>query len=238
MNSNYQQSLALSKQRLRSRVAAVAGTVLLAAGIAACAPSAASGPIASAPTGAPVAATAAAVQPATAVQAATSAPTARPAAVATATGAGAASTAASSPASTAAAPTTPVAAAQASTVTKLNLNTATAAEFLKVPGVGNQMLREFQEYKPYTSILQFRREIGKYVDAQTVAAYEQYVYVPISVASADAATLQQIPGLDATEAAALIAGRPYASGEAFLSKLAGYVSPAELAAARSYLGTP
>ena len=123
----------------------------------------------------------------------------------------------------------------AATTSKLNLNSATAADFLKVPNVGSNMVREFMEYRPYTTILQFRREIGKYVSAQQVAEYEQYVYVPIDVNSADAATLQQIPGVDATVAAQLMAARPYASNDAFLQSLAKYVSAAGLAAAKAYL---
>ena len=84
------------------------------------------------------------------------------------------------------------------------------------------MVREFQEYKPYASILQFRQEIGKYVDAATIADYEKYVFVPIDPNASDAATLQQIPGVDATSAAALIAGRPYATQAAFVQALAAH----------------
>lgn len=97
--------------------------------------------------------------------------------------------------------TQPAAVSPTATTRKLNLNTATAADFLKIPNVGNNMAREFLEYRPYTSILQFRREIGKYISAQQVAEYEKYVYVPINVNSADADTLQQIPGVDKTIAA-------------------------------------
>jgi DNA uptake protein ComE-like DNA-binding protein len=119
---------------------------------------------------------------------------------------------------------------------KLNVNTASGDDLLKtIPGMGKRMVHEFEEYRPYKSIQQFRREIGKYVDAAQVAEYEKYVYVPISVNDADAATLQQIPGLDETEAQALIAARPFASNEAFLSKLAGSVSAAEVAVAKTYL---
>jgi DNA uptake protein ComE-like DNA-binding protein len=122
------------------------------------------------------------------------------------------------------------------TQAKLNVNTASANDLLKtIPGMGNRMVHEFEEYRPYKSIQQFRREIGKYVDAAQVADYEKYIYVPISANDSDAATLQQIPGLDATEAQALIAARPFASNDAFLTKLAGSVSPAELAVARTYL---
>ncbi len=118
---------------------------------------------------------------------------------------------------------------------KLNLNTATAQDFLALPSVGDRMVNEFLEYRPYTTILQFEREIGKYVSADQVAAYEQYVYVPISANDSDAATLQQIPGLDESEATALISGRPYASNDAFLSALAQYVSADQLTVAQSYL---
>jgi hypothetical protein len=37
------------------------------------------------------------------------------------------------------------------------------------------MAHEFDEYRPYADMDQFRREIGKYVDADEVARYEQYV---------------------------------------------------------------
>jgi len=60
----------------------------------------------------------------------------------------------------------------------INLNTATDEEILLIPMLGNRMLREFKEYRPYTSLAQFHREIGKYVDATELARLEQYVSVP------------------------------------------------------------
>ena len=123
----------------------------------------------------------------------------------------------------------------AAVFTKLNLNTATPQEILTVPNTGNRMVREFQEYRPYTSIQQFRREIGKYVDAATVAEYEKYVYVPVDVNQADAETLQQIPGVTADIAGQLIAGRPYGTNQNFLAKLVTLVSAEQAAAAQNYL---
>ena len=61
----------------------------------------------------------------------------------------------------------------------INLNTATDEEILLIPGVGNRMLREFKEYRPYTALAQFHREIGKYVDDTELARLEQYVFVPV-----------------------------------------------------------
>ena len=134
--------------------------------------------------------------------------------------------------------TTP-AAANSAPQAKVNLNTASQADFLgTIPGFGNRMVHEFEEYRPYKSILQFRKEIGKYVDQTQVAEYEKYIFVPIDINQSDAPTLQQIPGLDANEAQALIAGRPYASPDAFLAKLADKISAADLNIARTYLAQP
>jgi radical SAM superfamily enzyme with C-terminal helix-hairpin-helix motif len=106
-----------------------------------------------------------------------------------------------------------------------------------IPGFSSRMVREFMEYRPYISIQQFRKEIGKYVDANQVAVYEQYVYVPIDVDQADAATLQQLPGVDAAFADQLIAGRPYGSGQAFLTKLGSLVPAADAQQAAAYLAS-
>jgi DNA uptake protein ComE-like DNA-binding protein len=62
-------------------------------------------------------------------------------------------------------------------ITRININTATDAQILAIPGTGPRMLREFKEYRPYTSIEQFRREIGKYVDKAEVARLEQYITI-------------------------------------------------------------
>jgi len=60
----------------------------------------------------------------------------------------------------------------------LNLNTASRDEILLIPGVGPRIAHEFEEYRPYTTIQQFRREIGKYVDQAEVARLERYVALP------------------------------------------------------------
>lgn len=120
---------------------------------------------------------------------------------------------------------------------KLNLNTVTGDQLTAtIPGFPNRMIREFLEYRPYVSIQQFRREIGKYVGDAQVAEYEKYIYVPISYNDSDSETLQQIPGLNSSEAEALIAARPFASTDDFLNKLSDYVSADELTVAKSYLG--
>jgi DNA uptake protein ComE-like DNA-binding protein len=60
----------------------------------------------------------------------------------------------------------------------IDLNTASADEIMLIPGVGARMRHEFEEYRPYRTIAQFRREIGKYVDSTEVARLERYVRIP------------------------------------------------------------
>ena len=57
----------------------------------------------------------------------------------------------------------------------IDLNNASREEILLIPGIGGRMAHEFEEYRPYSDIEQFRREIGKYVDEEEVARLERYV---------------------------------------------------------------
>ena len=59
----------------------------------------------------------------------------------------------------------------------LDLNAASEEEILLIPGVGDRMAHEFDEYRPYEAIERFRAEIGKYVDEAEVARLEQYVEI-------------------------------------------------------------
>ena len=65
----------------------------------------------------------------------------------------------------------------------VDLNRGTDAEFLLIPGAGPRMLREFKEYRPWTSFEQFNREIGKYVRATPgeVERLEQYMFIPLEL---------------------------------------------------------
>ncbi len=219
------------------RLSLATGMVMMA--LAACSAPATSVPLAAttapttvAPT-AVVAATTAPTEAPTAAVVATTAPTEAPTATVVATTAPTEAPTATVAATVA--PTAPVA-VQPAVNTKLNLNTAAGDEYLAtIPNFSSRMVREFLEYRPYASIQQFRREIGKYVDDAQVAQYEQYVYVPVDVNQSDAATLLQIPGLDQAAADALIAGRPYASNDAFLAALAQAAPTVDAATAASYL---
>ena len=59
----------------------------------------------------------------------------------------------------------------------MDLNSTPEADFMIIPGVGEKMAHEFEEYRPYSDMDQFDREIGKYVDAEELARLRRYVVV-------------------------------------------------------------
>jgi DNA uptake protein ComE-like DNA-binding protein len=118
---------------------------------------------------------------------------------------------------------------------QLNLNTAAREEIMLIPGMGNRMVREFFEYRPYTALTQFRKEIGKYVDDKEVARLEQYVFVPINVNSASDEALLSIPGITPQTLRGLKDHRPYKSVQEFRTEIARYVNAKELGRLERYI---
>jgi DNA uptake protein ComE-like DNA-binding protein len=59
----------------------------------------------------------------------------------------------------------------------LNLNTATQADFMTIPGAGKRMAHEFEEYRPWKTQQQFEKEIGKYFDAKEVRRFWRYMVI-------------------------------------------------------------
>jgi DNA uptake protein ComE-like DNA-binding protein len=110
---------------------------------------------------------------------------------------------------------------------QINLNTAAPSEILLIPGVGNRMLREFQEYRPYKTIAQFRKEIGKYVDQKEVARLEQYVFVPVNLNSASDEDILSIPGTGKRMLREFKEYRPYTNIAQFRKEIGKYVARLE-----------
>ena len=118
---------------------------------------------------------------------------------------------------------------------QINLNTATQDEILMIPGVGNRMLREFREYRPYKTIAQFRKEIGKYVDQKEVARLEQYVFVPVSLNLASDEDILSIPGAGKRMLREFKEYRPYTTIEQFRKEIGKYVDKKEVARLERYV---
>jgi DNA uptake protein ComE-like DNA-binding protein len=117
----------------------------------------------------------------------------------------------------------------------INLNSATRPEILLVPGVGARMAHEFEEYRPYDGLPRFRREIGKYVNAEEVARLEQYVFVPIDLNTASDADILSIPGLGPRMLHEFKEYRPYSNMEQFRREIGKYVDKNEVARLERYV---
>ena len=118
----------------------------------------------------------------------------------------------------------------------INLNTAPRAEIMLVPGVGNRMAHEFEEYRPYKAGLpQFRKEIGKYVTAEEVARFEQYVFVPVNLNTASDADILTIPGVGQRMLHEFKEYRPYRNIEQFRKEIGKYVNAKEVARLERYV---
>ncbi len=117
----------------------------------------------------------------------------------------------------------------------INLNTASEEEILLVPGVGKRMAHEFEEYRPYTAIAQWCREMGKYVDDTEVARMEQYVFVPIDLNTATREEILAIPGVGRRMAREFQEYRPYSSIEQFRREIGKYVDDGEVARLERYV---
>ena len=109
-----------------------------------------------------------------------------------------------------------------------NLNTTEEKDFKMIPGVGDKMAHEFEEYRPYTSILQFKREIGKYVDEEEVARYLDYVFVPVELNTSSEDDIKALPGIGKKMTHEFLEYRPYKNLAQFRKEIGKYVDEKEL----------
>ena len=121
------------------------------------------------------------------------------------------------------------------TFIQINLNTASDEEILLIPGVGQRVLREFKENRPYRAIGQFRKEIGKNVDQKEVARLEQYVFVPINLNTASDEDILTIPGVGKRMLREFKEYRPYTNIEQFRKEIGKYVDKKEVARLERYV---
>ena len=117
----------------------------------------------------------------------------------------------------------------------LNLNTAEETVIELIPDMTPKMVHEFEEYRPYTSMAQFRREMSKYVDEAEVERLASYVFVPVSLNEATREQIMAIPGMTSRMAHEFEEYRPYRSLDEFRREIGKYVSEAEVRRLESYV---
>jgi len=111
----------------------------------------------------------------------------------------------------------------------VNLNTATAAEVLLIPRIARRMAHEFEEYRPWVSMAQFDKEIGKYVDATEVNRLKQYVFIPLDLNTATDDAFKTIPNLPGNMVREFKEYRPWKTKAQFEKEIGKYVGPQETA---------
>ena len=110
----------------------------------------------------------------------------------------------------------------------INLNTASAAEIMLIPGAGKRMAHEFEEYRPWRSYAQFQKEIGKYVDQNEVARLAQYTFIPLNLNTATEADFMTIPGVGKRMAHEFEEYRPWKTQAQFEKEIGKYVDAREV----------
>ena len=110
----------------------------------------------------------------------------------------------------------------------INLNTATPEEILLVPGAGQRMVREFDEYRPWKSYTQFGKEIGKYVGAERAAELAQYTFIPLRLNTATDEDFLTIPGVGKRMVHEFKEYRPWKTREQFVKEIGKYVDAKEV----------
>jgi DNA uptake protein ComE-like DNA-binding protein len=120
----------------------------------------------------------------------------------------------------------------------INLNTATAAEIMLIPGAGKRMAHEFEEYRPWKAYAQFDKEIGKYVDAKEVARLAQYTFIPLNLNTATEADFMTIPGVGKRMAHEFEEYRPWKTQAQFDKEIGKYVDAKEVKRLWRYVMIP
>jgi DNA uptake protein ComE-like DNA-binding protein len=120
----------------------------------------------------------------------------------------------------------------------INLNTATAAEIMLIPGAGKRMAHEFEEYRPWKTWAQFDKEIGKYVDAKEVARLAQYGFIPLNLNTATDADILSIPGAGQRMVREFKEYRPWKTRAQFDKEIGKYVDAKEVRRLARYVVIP
>ena len=117
----------------------------------------------------------------------------------------------------------------------INLNSAPEDEILLIPGMSKRMAHEFEEYRPYRSLEQFRRE-NRQVRGRRRGRPSGTVRLRAAGPElGQRADFERIPGVGRRMVHEFLEYRPYRNMEQFRREIGKYVDDAEVARLERYM---
>jgi radical SAM superfamily enzyme with C-terminal helix-hairpin-helix motif len=114
-------------------------------------------------------------------------------------------------------------------------NQAPEAELRLIPGIDGPTVADIVANRPYTSLAQLRRQLGKRADEREVTRLSGYLFVPIELNSASDDDILSIPGVGRRMLHEFKEYRPYRGLEQFRREIGKYVDRKELARLQRYV---
>ena len=119
--------------------------------------------------------------------------------------------------------------------TRLNPNTATAAQLNAVQGMTPALSAAIIAGRPYASAVEFNAKLRETQSEEQAKAILVNVFVPVNLNTGTREQIALIPGMTNRMIREFLEYRPYANIEVFNREIGKYVSPEEVARFRSYV---
>lgn len=119
--------------------------------------------------------------------------------------------------------------------TRLNPNTASAAQLESVPGLDASLAAQIVAGRPFATMVEFDAVVGATLAPDAASAVYEQVFIPINLNTASNEEIALIPGMSRRMVREFLEYRPYADLSEFDREIGKYVDDAEVARLRSYV---
>jgi DNA uptake protein ComE-like DNA-binding protein len=120
-------------------------------------------------------------------------------------------------------------------VSRLNPNTASAAQLNGIAGLGSNLAAAIVAQRPFANMVEFDKLVRKILDQRKAEALYEQLFIPINLNSASRAEIALIPGMSSRMVREFLEYRPYSDIGVFNREIGKYVDDAEVARLRSYV---
>lgn len=118
--------------------------------------------------------------------------------------------------------------------TRLNPNSATAAQLAGADGVSQSLAAAIVAGRPYATVVEFNAKLLETLSEEQAAAVRVNVFVPVNLNSASREEIELVPGMTRRMVREFFEYRPYEDMAEFNREIGKYVDEAEVARLRSY----